>query len=219
MAGRTTTRAPLIDELLFGDLREGEPGELRAGARVEGRHFAAADLSGQDVSGIVLSECRFDELTAHGARLRGARLSETAIERLDAPVLSAAGATLQDVAITRSRLGSAELYDAEWRGVRIASSKLGYVNLRGSQLRDVLFVDCAIDELDLGGAVIDRLAFVGCRVGELQLGRARLKDADLRGLDTQAIGGLDGLRGATLSPAQLVELAPLLAREYGIRVE
>jgi hypothetical protein len=45
-----------------------------------------------------------------------------------------------------------------------------------------------------------------------------LKHVDLRGLDFRGISGFDGLRGATVSTSQVIDLAPLFAAELGMLV-
>lgn len=82
----------------------------------------------------------------------------------------------------------------------------------------MLFVGCVIDELDLGGASASRVAFVDTDVRSLDVTRSRLEHVDLRGVELRRLTGLEGLRGATLDPTQVSELAPVFAQHFGIRV-
>jgi uncharacterized protein YjbI with pentapeptide repeats len=102
--------------------------------------------------------------------------------------------------------------------VRVSHCKLGYLNFRSAQLVDVEFVDCTIDELDFGGARATRVAFTNTSIGLLDVARATLLDFDLRGAEFRSIRGVDGLRGATITELQLVELAPIIAGQLGIRL-
>jgi uncharacterized protein YjbI with pentapeptide repeats len=62
--------------------------------------------------------------------------------------------------------------------------------------------------------------FVDCALKSADFTAATLTDADLRGATELGIaGGLDRLSGAVISTAQLLDLAPVLAAELGIRVE
>jgi hypothetical protein len=68
--------------------------------------------------------------------------------------------------------------------------------------------------------VLERVEFVDCVLKEADLTSAVLKDVDLRGAVELGIArGVDRLRGAVISPAQLMDLALVLAGEMGIRVE
>jgi hypothetical protein len=83
----------------------------------------------------------------------------------------------------------------------------------------VLIEDCTIGTLDLGGWVGSRVSLLRCRIGTLDVGSARFEDVDLRTSQLGVINGIDGLQGVTIDESQLMELAPLLARHLGIRVE
>lgn len=66
--------------------------------------------------------------------------------------------------------------------------------------------------------MVRRLGFRNCTVETLVLTGATLKDVDLRGAELRHITGIDYLRGATVSPLQLQELAAHLAEQMGISV-
>ncbi len=74
-----------------------------------GRSLDAVRVTGQvpdrDLTGLVLTECALEGVSAQRAMLRSARLVETRIERIDAPMLDLARSTLRDVEIVGSRIG------------------------------------------------------------------------------------------------------------------
>ncbi|MDQ2623742.1 MAG: pentapeptide repeat-containing protein [Actinomycetota bacterium] len=129
------------------------------------------------------------------------------------------GSSLHDVVLEGCRFGALEVYDAELTDVVVRGGKLDYVNLRGSRVRDVRFEGAWIGDLDLGDATATRVTFVDCRIGRLDVTRAQLKDVDLRGADLDALDGLGGLSGATISTEQLFRLAPGFAAHLGITVD
>lgn len=84
-----------------------------------------------------------------------------------------------------------------------------------------------IGPADVSGWNLADLALDGARIGQLlihgkidwlSLHRARLSSVDLRGLRPSALHGIEGLRGATVDPVTLMDLAPALAEHLGIRV-
>ena len=109
-------------------------------------------------------------------------------------------------------------YGAQLTRVRISGGKLDYVNLRDGTLTDVVIEDCVIGELDLVGARLTRVVLAGCRVGRLDVTRATLDRVDLRGAELTALRGLASLRGATITPEQLTDLAPHFAEHLGLTV-
>lgn len=113
------------------------------------------------------------------------------------------------------------MHDTQWRSVAVEGCKISFLNLGGANLLDVVVRDCVIDTLDLTAAVLSRVAFEDCRVGVLNVRRTRMSDTDLRGLRLEVLESIDdagGLRGATVSTAQLAALAPALAAHTGLRV-
>ncbi|WP_157000940.1 pentapeptide repeat-containing protein [Agromyces laixinhei] len=211
-------RPPRIDEIVAGELLEGDIADLGAGDRVEGMQYRGGDLSERDLTGVTIGECELVGVSAHDTLLRGAVITETVIERLEAPVLRAPRARRRDVLVAGSRIGSVEFYDNNWQSVRFVGCKLGFVNLRGAELRDIRFTDCTIDELDLGDARAERIALEHCDVRSLDVTGAKLGDVGLRGLDLAPIAGLEGLKGATMDGMQVALLATSFATHFGIRV-
>ena len=109
-------------------------------------------------------------------------------------------------------------YEAELRTVHLASSRVTYLNASGANLLDVALTDCVIDELDLTEARLTRVAMARSRIGLLRVRGAGLADVDLRETILSEVDDASGLRGAAVSPDQLVLLAPALAHAVGLRV-
>jgi len=214
----TSTKSPQIDSLDLGRLDDGDPADLRKSAHLEGVRFAALALPRLDLPGAEIIGARFGGLSVDDLDLKGARLSEVELDQVDVPVVRAARSRWRDVQVT-GRIGSMEAYEAELRSVHFVGCKLSFVNLRGAELLDVAFTDCLIEELDLVQATARRVSFTGTRVSRLNLQQSTLEHVDLRGGQFEDFQGLDGLRGATISPLQLSLLAPLLAQERGIKIE
>nr|WP_300144883.1 pentapeptide repeat-containing protein [Propionicimonas sp.] len=220
-AERTGPAQPRLTAVRLGALVPADPADVADGD---------ADLDDTEVR-----DLRTDTLVWSGRRRLGSsRVAQLAAAEWIAPGASIVGSVLEEVSvvalggresswrnveISQSRIGSAELYDSMWRNVRFSHCKLGYLNLRGAKLTDVVFADCVIDELDLGRATVNRVALPGTRIGRLEPAGATLTDVDLRGATLADIGDLAGLRGATVTIDQLLDLAPMLAARIGIRVE
>jgi uncharacterized protein YjbI with pentapeptide repeats len=216
---RVTTEPPRIAAVVLTDLTDAPADELGAGADLDGLAFDDVQVSTLTLSSAVVRECRFRGVVAREADWRSARLHDTTFDRLDVPVVRASRSQWRDVRVEGSRLGSVEAYETSWRSVHLVGCKLGYLNLRGAELLDVALTDCVVEELDLGQADVRRVRLDGTRVATLDVQGATLQHLDLRGADLEELRGLEGLRGATVTPAQLSLLAPLLAGAWGIKVE
>jgi uncharacterized protein YjbI with pentapeptide repeats len=100
--------------------------------------------------------------------------------------------------------------------VRFEGCKIEFLNLRGATLADVHLVDCQLVEPDLAEATLSQVSFEGSRLVSPEFGRARMTDVDLSAADLVGPRGLAGLRGATISALQLIDLASAMAAELGI---
>ncbi|WP_028472437.1 pentapeptide repeat-containing protein [Nocardioides alkalitolerans] len=217
---RSALLAPQLDPVRLGALEDGDEADLEPGADLEDVRFVDVrrpllELGG----GSVVRGCELDGLAADELDLSSVRMTETVVRRLDVPVLRAPRGQLRDVEVHGGRVGSFEAFGSVWRGVHFVGCKLSFVNLRGAELLDVAFTDCRIDELDLVQLDARRVRFRDCRVGRLDVQQATLKHVDLRGAVLEEVVGPAGLRGATISAAQLDLLAPVLAAAAGITVD
>jgi uncharacterized protein YjbI with pentapeptide repeats len=111
-----------------------------------------------------------------------------------------------------------DLSGSTFNSVRIDGLRIGYANLINGTINDVLFSNCTFDTLDLFGSKLKRVAFENCKVEELDVRTATLEHFDLRGLVFGQLNGLQSIYGATINEIQLMQLAPLLAKNLGLVV-
>lgn len=209
---------PARPDLFLEDLAAGAEQDFVIARLHEGFEFTEMDLSGERLLDRELIECRISGALLDQSNLQRSRIRETELIDCRATSLDMGAADLRDVEVTDSRFGDLQLYDAELRRVKFVGCRLGYLNLRSAKVLDLSFTGCLIDELDLGMARVNRLAFDGCEVKCLSVGGSQLVDVDLRGAQLGEIADLSGLSGATISPNQLLELAPALAGQFGISI-
>ncbi|GAC1332981.1 MAG: hypothetical protein NVSMB17_12780 [Candidatus Dormibacteria bacterium] len=152
-------------------------------------------------------------------KLAGISLSDVVAERLDL--------TASD--ISHARVGAVRFSDCRCLGTNWAETVLSDVtferctlelsNLRLAKLARVVFEGCDCRSADLAGATLEDVVFRGCQLEGADFREARLARVDLRQSRIEGVKGVAGLRGATITTAQLLGLAPALAAELGIDVE
>ncbi|MET7379551.1 pentapeptide repeat-containing protein [Streptomyces sp. NPDC005526] len=195
-------------------------GALAPDGDYDGLDFREADLGGQDGAGARFLDCALTGCALDETSLRHARFLDSVLTGVRGVGTDLAESTLRDVELVDARLGGVQLHGAVLERVWIRGGKIDYLNLRTARLRDVVFEGCVLVEPDFGGARLERVEFVDCALRGADLTAAVLTDVDLRGAAPLEITrGLDRLAGAVISPAQLLDLAPLLAAELGIAVE
>jgi uncharacterized protein YjbI with pentapeptide repeats len=176
------------------------------------------DLSGQSAPNARFLECTFQRCDLSDLRAPQARFADTGMYAVHGAGVDLAESTWLDCVVQGARLGALVLHGAELRRVRFEGCKIEFLNLRGASLAHVAFVDCQLIEPDFAEAQLEKVDFSGSRLVAPEFGHARMKDVDLSGAEVSAPSGLAGLRGATISRLQLIDLGPALAAELGITV-
>ncbi|MEU6553036.1 pentapeptide repeat-containing protein [Streptomyces sp. NPDC046915] len=218
--GAGGTKAARRPELRLPPLEPWDGGGLEPDGDYDGLEFREADFAGQDGAGARFMDCALTGCAVDETRLRHARFLDTVLSGIRGVGTDLAECTLRDVELHEARLGGTQLHGAVLERVLIRGGKIDYLNLRKARLRDVVFEGCVLVEPDFGEARLERVEFVDCVLRGVDLGGATLTDVDLRGAASLEIArGVGRLAGAVISPGQLVELAPVLAGELGIRVE
>ena len=184
----------------------------------EAVHFEALSFAGQVAEYANFLGCRFDRCAFDEASLRRAHISDCLFEEVRATSVDTGDSVWRDALVTVRRVGALLAPGASWSSVRVRGGRLDLVDLSGAHLADVAFEGCAMGELDLGTAEARGLSFEDCEIELLDVTGARLVSADLTGATIGAVRGVSGLRGATITPAQLMDLAPLLAAHLGVKV-
>lgn len=209
-------QAPL--ELALPELipHSGEP--LATHGDYDAVSFTDLDLSGQNANNTRLLDCAFVRCRADALQLRRARFADTLVTDLQATTLDLAESVWRDSLVTGGRIGAAVASNAKLMRVRFRGLKLDFLNLRGATLQDVVFQDCVLGEVEAADALLTDVDFSGSRLDSFDVRNATLARVDLSRATLQTLSGLDHLRGAIVSAAQLMDLAPLLAAHLGIVV-
>ncbi|MFJ4692861.1 pentapeptide repeat-containing protein [Streptomyces sp. NPDC088766] len=217
-AGRV--KAARRPEVRLPPLEPYDSGGLEPDGDYDGLEFCESDLSGQDGGGARFMDCALSACVLDGTRLHHARLLDSVLTGIRGVGTDLAEVTLRDVELVDARLGGTQMHGAVLERVLIRGGKIDFLNLRQARLRDVVFQGCVLIEPDFAGARLERVEFVDCALKAADFTAATLRDTDLRGATELGIaGGLDRLSGAVISTGQLLDLAPVLAAELGIRVE
>lgn len=185
----------------------------------DGLEFQDGDFAGQDGGGARFMDCALTGCALDETRLHRARFLDSVLSGPRGVGTNLAESTLRDVEVRDARLGGVQLHGSVLERVLIRGGKIDYANFRTARLKDVVFEGCVLVEPDFGGARLERVEFVDCTLTGVDFSAATLTDVDLRGvLSLDIARGVDRLAGAVISPGQLLDLAPVLAAELGIRV-
>ncbi|WP_369140527.1 pentapeptide repeat-containing protein [Modestobacter versicolor] len=202
---------------LLPELDDAPGPELTGGGSADGLRFPGPELTG-DATGARFLECVLTGCDLAGVPFDRARLATCLLAELRSPAWSLVDATLLDVVLAGGRFGALTAHGAELTRVALEGVKVDFADLRGARLVDVTLTGCTVGELDLTGAELRDVRLVDCSVGSLVLSGSRNRAVDLRGAEIGLLDGVPGLRGCTISTAQLTGWAGGMAAELGVAV-
>ncbi|HEU5159569.1 MAG TPA: pentapeptide repeat-containing protein [Streptosporangiaceae bacterium] len=207
-----------LGDLPYADVLRAYDGPWRPDETYDAIHVDGGTVAAPDAAHARFLECAFTQVTFDGGTARRARLSDVWLREVRMIAVDLAETEWLDATLLDCVLAGTEAYGADLRRVVFRGGKLDSVNFRDATLTDVRFENCVLRDVDLGGATLERVRFPGCRLSEVELTGVTLTKVDLRGAELDIVGGHESLRGATISTAQLIDLAPALARSLGITV-
>jgi uncharacterized protein YjbI with pentapeptide repeats len=207
-----------LADLPFASALRAEPAALSAGEQYDCVHFDEAELTGADGAGAHFLECALTRLSLSGCRLTQAQFADTWFSDVRLIAADLARTSWRGVTLTGAVIAGAEAYGSLLRHVRFDRCKLDSVNFRDCDLTDVTFDNCVLRDVDFSTARLTRVAFPSSKLSATTLVKVTLDQVDLRGAELGLTVDPTALRGAIVSTAQLMELAPLLADSIGIIV-
>lgn len=180
----------------------------------EGSDFALAKVYGCDVE-----QSRLEAVRLGGAELDQVIFSDTVLERSDLANLQGRGVSLLQSVLDACRLTGSSWNDGLFRDVTFTECRADLMRLRQNKLRSVAFVNCNLRQADFQWADLSHVRFDGCDLSAAQFANARMTSVLFTDCTFDGVGGVTGLKGATLPERDLISLAPSLAAELGIVIE
>jgi hypothetical protein len=170
-----------------------------------------------------VADLRMQESRWVGAQLAGVRF--TGLECRDTVFVQCdlSGAALEEAVLTRvvfsdCRLTGTTFDGAQLTDVRISDSMADLAGFRMAKARFLLVENTSLHGADLYEFDGEHCALLGCDLAEANFDAARLRETDLHGSTIDDVRGALSLRGARISPGQIVPLAGTLLDALGIQV-
>ncbi|HSX30989.1 MAG TPA: pentapeptide repeat-containing protein [Candidatus Saccharimonadales bacterium] len=175
-----------------------------------------ADFS--SVAKLYIDSSKLDNVALTGADLEKLECADTVITKLEAAALRAYKANLLRVVLNDSRLTGAEFAETHFEDCVFKNVKFDDVGFRFATFKRVRFENCILRAADFSNAQLAHVTFSGCDLEAANFISAECKGVDISSEDLTTIKGVLGLKGASISTEQLIQLAPLLATELGFKV-
>lgn len=208
-----------LEDLPFARFLGPYEDEPVGGSVLDSVRWDGATPEGLEADDLRVLESALVSVTVTGGRMRRGRFNDVWMHGTRWVGTDLAKGVWADVEVGAGSFAGVDAYTSDWQRVTFFGCKLDSVNLRGSTLRDVAFVDCLLREVDLAAAALTSVSFPGSTLDGVRLRESTLEDVDLRrATSVRILDGAGGLRGATISSTQLIDLAPELALALGVDV-
>lgn len=171
---------------------------------------------GEDVE---VSRCRFADAQIPGVVLPRARLEDVEMIRCDLANMQIIDGQMFTTHLANSRLTGLAWVDCGMRDVVFTDCRANLTRFRMSTLRDVTFRDCDLTEASFQASTFNGVLFENCRLTGAQFSGVKITNARFSDCDLSGVGGVESLRGATVSAADALSLVWALASAFGIGIE
>jgi uncharacterized protein YjbI with pentapeptide repeats len=212
MAAVLAPKHPVIPRQLDGDIELADSRWEVDQAHVVGTDFAGAVA-------ISISVSKMENCDAMGMTVELFELSDVECVRFEAAALQAYKANLLRVALTDCRLTGVELAEGHFEDCVFKNVKFDNAGFRFATFKRVRFENCILRQADFSSAKFSHVTFTDCDLEAANFASAHCTTVDVTNQDLSLAKGILGLKGATISTEQLIQLAPLLASELGFHIE
>lgn len=196
-----------------------EPDGLWDGVAATAEHAPPPEDGAAHLAGAEIRESVLEDIRLSSARADSLRLTDVVVRGCDLSGMVADGASFTRVRFIGCRLTGLVLSDARLTDVSFEDCHADLINLRMARLQRVSLSATRCRQADLLEARVADLATDGVDLRGATLDRATFSAADLRGSDLEDVRGASALRGAIISPEQVLGVGLSLIGEAGIRVE
>lgn len=154
-----------------------------------------------------------------GGQMRlGASFLDLVLRDCDLANLDARRSSATRILVERCRATGALLMSARLRDVVVRDCRVDLATFAQATLERVVFEDCVLRDASFATARLHSVRFDGCDLHGADFTGARCSRVELRGCSLEGLHGIEGLRGARLGWADLLDNAPVLAAALGLGV-
>lgn len=154
-----------------------------------------------------------------GLSLDKLEMTDVVCDKAEGAALGAYKANLLRVSMADCRFIGAEFAEGHFEDCTFRNIKFDEAGFRFATFKRVRFDGCILRQADFTNAKLTHVTFDNCDLDGTNFVSAHCGAVDVSGESLAQVRGLLGLKGATISAEQLIQLAPLLASELGFHVK
>jgi len=192
-------------------------GTVEDDLEIDGVHVVDVDFA--DVTRMTISISRILRSSLTGLGLDRFEMSDGVGERVEGAALRTYKPRFLRVCMTDCRFTGAEFAEGNFEDCVFRNVKFDEVGFRFAVLKRVRFENCVLRQADFTKTTLTDVVFEDCILDEAIFTSAICKAVDVSTENLTHVHGLLGLKGASISAEQLIQLAPLFASELGFHVK
>jgi uncharacterized protein YjbI with pentapeptide repeats len=182
-------------------------------------HASNGSIAGLSMISASISDSLIEKYDVSAVNMDKLQTTITVYKNVDFSGSKFPNSSWRNVQILSSRCGGVQMQHSSLKNVKIMHSKLEIANFRYCKLENVLFEGCLLDDIDFYGSTLKNVEFKDCTISLITFAAAKMNNVDLTNSTIESINGLSSIKGATISYDQLLQFAPNLAAEAGIKVK
>jgi uncharacterized protein YjbI with pentapeptide repeats len=193
--------------------------DLQADTTVEGVLLEGTELASIEAPSVRITDAALRRVNLSGSTLRRVRVHDVLAETVNIANGSWRYSHVNNTTFTDCAMVGLDVSGSDVGASTFSTCRMDLANLRMSTFNDVIFSNCSLREVDFYESQLRRVRFDGCELQDADFNQAKLESVDFRGSSVANLQGIGSLKGAIIDGSQLIDLAPALASELGIRVE
>ncbi len=171
-----------------------------------------------DEDAVELKAYKKDMLEIEASRYRYFDISDSKLTSLNANNVISFRSTNVRVLYKKSQLTGLQLPEGNFKDVIFENCRINLSNFKNSRFERCLFKDCDLTDADFSMSKLTLVQFDSCQLENTEFSNCVNKRLEFTNCSLSSIKGINGLRGATISNQNLIELAPLLARALDLTI-
>jgi uncharacterized protein YjbI with pentapeptide repeats len=168
------------------------------------------------VIGLELEELRLEGVELGDRDYPNLELKDVELMRCNLANLRAPGARWLRTHVESSGLTGLTCSEAHLRHVTLADLRADLASFGATELDTVLFRDCRMRQVDFSDARLQRVRFESCDLSEADFSGVTCREVQFEDCTLDAIRGVEGLRGAAMTQADMLAAAATFAAARGI---
>lgn len=171
-----------------------------------------------DLKSIELTGLKLEKLGLEAGKYNHIEFSDSLLEKLVGNNLQTFSSLAVRCVFDSCQFTGLGLPQCNFKDVIFKNCRLNLANFRSSKFGRCIFIDCDLTETDFAMSTLNNAVFDNCQLDQTEFSNCTCETTEFKNCSLGQINGLAGLKNATISQLNLIELAPILANNLGLKI-